>query len=235
MYVCIYRVESSDESSSSGDDQANIINTPSKVLFSPNLRGGETKNLEPLRRPQLPVSNSEDGDEDDDVEEFNPYLFMSQLPDHRLARVPGKICLPPKASEFAGLHTLVLDLDETLVHCTVDPVPNADLVFPVNFNGSSYQVYVRKRPYLDEFLEAVSKQFEVVLFTASQKLYADTLLNLLDPDRKFIHHRLFREACLYVQGNFLKDLTVLDRDLKTVRNDNNVLYYFLFIILNVEY
>ena len=80
----MYRVENSDESSSSSDDeqQANIINTPSKVLFSPHLRGGETKNLEPLRRPQLPLSNSEDGE--DEVEEFNPYLFMSQLPDHRL-------------------------------------------------------------------------------------------------------------------------------------------------------
>lgn len=219
-----YRVDNSDESSSSSDEQqqANIINTPSKVMFSPNLRLGETKNLEPLRRPQLPAqADPQDGD--DEVEEFNPYLFMSQLPDHRLAYIPGKICLPPKSSEFAGMHTLVLDLDETLVHCTVDPIPNADLVFPVNFNNISYEVYVRKRPFLDEFLEAVSKQFEVVLFTASQKIYADTLLNLLDPEHKLIHHRLFREACLYVQGNFLKDLTVLDRDLKTVSHINSMI------------
>lgn len=219
--LCLFRVENSDDSTtSSTDEQTNVINTPSKVMFSPNLRVGETKSLEPLRRPQLPpLANPQDGDED--VEEFNPYLFMAQLPDHRLAHNPDKICLPPKASEFTGFHTLVLDLDETLVHCTVDPIPNADLIFPVNFNGSSYQVYVRKRPYLDKFLESVSKQFEVVLFTASQKIYADTLLNLLDPERKLIHHRLFREACLYIQGNFLKDLTVLDRDLKTVRQLNH--------------
>ncbi|RYY69430.1 hypothetical protein EON63_23665 [archaeon] len=29
------------------------------------------------------------------------------------------------------LPTLVLDLDETLVHCTVDPVDKADVIFPV--------------------------------------------------------------------------------------------------------
>ena len=49
--------------------------------------------------------------------------------------------------------TLALDLDETLVHCTVEPIDNPDLIFPVTFNGTLYDVYVRKRPYLDYFLK----------------------------------------------------------------------------------
>jgi CTD small phosphatase-like protein 2 len=57
----------------------------------------------------------------------------------------------------------------------------------------------------------------VVIFTASQKVYANALLDLLDPAGNLMHHRLFREACLFVQGNFLKDLSVLDRDLSKVR------------------
>lgn len=49
-----------------------------------------------------------------------------------------------------------------------------------------FQVYVRKRPHLDAFLEAVSELFEVVVFTASQQVYAERLLNMIDPQKKFV-------------------------------------------------
>jgi hypothetical protein len=115
-----------------------------------------------------------------DEEEFNPYLFIKSLPRYDLVCGTPRICLPPKA-EGAPAITLVLDLDETLVHCTVDPTPDANLVFPVLFHGMEYQVHVRLRPYLFEFLERVHDQYEVVVFTASQKVYADELLNRIDP------------------------------------------------------
>jgi len=102
-----------------------------------------------------------DIDSSDDLEEeFNPYLFMSSLPSYASVRIHGKLCLPRKNPTASQL-TLALDLDETLVHCTVDPIDKPDLVFPVTFNSVLYQVYVRKRPYLDYFLQTVSKLFEV--------------------------------------------------------------------------
>jgi len=155
-------------------------------------------------------------DEDLDEEEFNPYLFIKSLPDYASV-VPypqSKICLPPKDPSDPPI-TLVLDLDETLVHCTVEPITDADMIFPVTFNGIEYKVHVRTRPYLIDFLEAVSKKFEVVVFTASQRVYANELLKRIDPDGKYIKHRIFREACLLVEGNYLKDLNVLNRNLAT--------------------
>ena len=48
------------------------------------------------------------------------------------------------------------------------------------------------------------------------------LLYFVNAERKHIKHRMFRESCLAVEGNFLKDLNVLGRDLKkSVLVDNS--------------
>lgn len=196
-----------------------VIPAPQGALFSPALSAGDDS---------VSTGESTETPDEDDHEEyyqtgdddFNPYQFIGGLPPYQTAAIKGKICLPQSLKEFPI--TLTLDLDETLVHCSVEPIANPDIIFPVSFNGASYQVYVRKRPYLDHFLNTVAKSFEVVLFTASQRVYADKLLNLIDPEKKLIQHRLFREACLLVQGNYIKDLNVLGRDLKkTVLVDNS--------------
>jgi len=73
-------------------------------------------------------------------------------------------------------------------------------------------VYVAKRPGVDEFLTEMAKYYEIVIYTASLNKYADPLLDLLDPNR-VIRTRLFRESCVYYEGNYVKDLSLLDRDL----------------------
>jgi TFIIF-interacting CTD phosphatase-like protein len=128
-------------------------------------------------------------EDEDDEEEFNPYLFIKSLPPYEYALPPGWKNRPkalPPADHGTHPICLVLDLDETLVHCTVEPVADADMIFPVEFNGMNYQVHVRCRPFLTEFLEAVSKKFEVVIFTASQQVYADKLLDKIDPGESYM-------------------------------------------------
>ncbi|KAJ2704240.1 hypothetical protein H4R19_005260 [Coemansia spiralis] len=149
--------------------------------------------------------------DDEDEDEFNPYLFMANMPPIPKEHTLRPYALPRKTRSSPPI-TLVLDLDETLVHCALTKVDNADLVFPVEYNGVKYSVYCRLRPGYREFLEKASKLFEVVVFTASQQVYADRLLDLIDPHRQYIRHRLFRDSCVYVNTNYVKDLGILGRD-----------------------
>lgn len=124
------------------------------------------------------LEESESPDEDD----FNPWQFIKSLPPYQTVRhLLPPVTLPPKSMN--DKLTLVLDLDETLVHCTVEQVEDADFLFDVVFHGVEYSVHVKLRPYLSKFLDAICGQYEVIIFTASQKVYADQLLNRIDPGR----------------------------------------------------
>lgn len=66
-----------------------------------------------------------------------------------------------------GRKTLVLDLDETLVHSTFQPTDDCSYVIPVEIEGDFYNVYVYLRPGTTEFLRRMSEIYEVVVYTAS--------------------------------------------------------------------
>lgn len=120
---------------------------------------------------------------------------------------------------------MVIDLDETLVHSSFKPIPNADFIVPVEIDGTVHQVYVLKRPHVDEFLKKMGELYECVLFTASLAKYADPVADLLDKWNVF-RARLFRESCVYHMGNYVKDLNKLGRDLqKIVIVDNSPASY----------
>ncbi|XP_021294640.1 CTD small phosphatase-like protein 2 isoform X1 [Herrania umbratica] len=152
----------------------------------------------------------------EEFDDFDPYLFIKNLPELSSVVPTFRPVLLPKQTRSCPPTTLVLDLDETLVHSTLEPCDDADFTFPVNFNLQEHTVYVRCRPHLRDFMERVSSLFEIIIFTASQSIYAEQLLNVLDPKRRIFRHRVFRESCVFVDGNYLKDLSVLGRDLARV-------------------
>ncbi|KAL9657619.1 hypothetical protein ABK040_012698 [Willaertia magna] len=216
----------------------NSANTPTEDnLFSPrrfSLSDSDTDITLGVNYDENAMSKEEDYEEDiydfsyaqlldieyEDDDEFNPFDFIAHLPPKPKIS-SSQYCLPPIDKNGPKV-TLVLDLDETLVHCSTEPMPDADFTFTVLFHGIEYTVYVRKRPYFNEFLEVVSKLFETIVFTASQSVYADKLLSILDPERKYIKYRVFRNSCIDVERNYLKDLEVLGRDLsKTIIVDNS--------------
>ncbi len=160
----------------------------------------------------------------------------------------------PKRNEDLDKPTLVLDLDETLVHSSFKPIPNPDYIIPVEIDGKTVDVYVLKvghawglrgdavrgsmdsmmfvfsshmrthgmqRPWLDHFMARVAEYYEVVVFTASLAKYADPLMDMMDK-AMVVRWRLFRESCCPYEGNYVKDLSWLGRDLsQTIIIDNS--------------
>lgn len=136
-----------------------------------------------------------------------------------------KTLLPDVRPEEAAKKCIVIDLDETLVHSSFKPISNADFIVPVEIDNVIHQVYVLKRPYVDEFLCRMGELFECVLFTASLAKYADPVADLLDKWDVF-HCRLFRESCVFHRGNYVKDLSRLGRELhKIIIVDNSPASY----------
>ncbi|CAN9515255.1 unnamed protein product [Ophioblennius macclurei] len=160
--------------------------------------------------------------------------------------------LPDAEDQDRGKICVVIDLDETLVHSSFKPINNADFIVPVEIEGTTHQVnqdgappagctfkrwfsrktsllvdqvYVLKRPHVDQFLQRMGELFECVLFTASLAKYADPVTDLLDLGGVF-RARLFRESCVFHQGCYVKDLSRLGRDLnKTLILDNSPASY----------
>lgn len=126
-----------------------------------------------------------------------------------------KYLLPAVRPQDSSKKCVVIDLDETLVHSSFKPISNADFIVPVEIDGTVHQVYVLKRPFVDEFLKKMGELFECVLFTASLAKYADPVADLLDKWGVF-RARLFRESCVFHRGNYVKDLSRLGRDLAHV-------------------
>ena len=186
-----------------------------------------------------------------------------------------RMAIPPQPSvaqvALSKPKTLVLDLDETLIHSTsrmgpgsLNPVTSIDAsgrvsykadvsglkvrVVEVVLDGRSVIYHVYKRPWVDFFLRKVSvtcscarflelsalslldpqvsKWYTVIVFTASMQEYADPVIDWLDPNRVLVHSRLFRESCTYVNGSYVKDLTIVDADLgKVCLVDNSPISY----------
>ncbi|KAM4689080.1 CTD small phosphatase-like protein [Discoglossus pictus] len=129
--------------------------------------------------------------------------------------------LPPLVEENGGIqkgdHTQVIPISS--------PINNADFIVPVEIDGTIHQVYVLKRPHVDEFLQKMGDLFECVLFTASLAKYADPVADLLDRWGVF-KARLFRESCVFHRGNYVKDLSRLGRELnKVIIVDNSPASY----------
>ena len=111
--------------------------------------------------------------------------------------------LPPIDSKYK--YTLVLDMDETLIH-----------FFFTHINGMFFV-----RPFCFDFLNELNDLYEIITFTAGTKDYADMILNQLDINNNIFKYRLYRQHITISELNIFKDLDKIGRDLsKTIIIDN---------------
>ena len=136
----------------------------------------------------------------------------------------------------------LFDLDETIVHCigeinikNLDSLSRqSDAKLKVCLPGGKKEVTIgiNIRPHWEEALKKIKDKYHIVAFTASHESYADSVLNYLDPEKKYFEYRLYRAHCVLCVIDdmkfYVKDLKILEDnyDLKdVVIIDNSVLSF----------
>lgn len=144
-----------------------------------------------------------------------------------------------RSSSRLGQKTLVIDLDETLIHSLakggrmssghmVEVKLNTTVGFGGTTLGPQHPIlyYVHKRPHCDDFLRKVCKWYNLVVFTASVQEYADPVIDWLEQERKYFSGRYYRQHCTFRNGAYIKDLSSVEPDLtKVMILDNSPLSY----------
>ena len=206
----------------------------------------EIPSINNIKKPYTKRTNSE-------LKNINPNIFTQLNPNqnqmnilqkeinpHNLAFTPTnksqniinqELLLSPKSIKFINKKTLILDIDETLVHSSLIPFKKNDIELEISLEGVPYTVYVLVRPGVEKFLKEIGKHFEVITFTASIPEYAKKLIEILDKE-KIIKHQLFREHCTRINGTYIKELKKLNRNMQDVIIVDNSPVAFAFDINN---
>ena len=100
-------------------------------------------------------------------------------------------------------YTLVLDLDETLIH------------FKAHLNDDNSGI-LQFRPYISEFLSNINNYYELIVFTAATQDYADPIINAIEQKGTKFAYRLYRMHTTIRGNDFVKDLSKLGRDLSRI-------------------
>lgn len=166
---------------------------------------------------------------------FQALKFVKTLAPIDTALIRSKRVYLEKRKGWANRKTLIFDLDETLVHCCENlSKAHPDVVLPITFpTGEVVNAGINIRPYARECLKEANRLFEVMVFTASHRCYADVVLDYLDPSGDLVHHRLYRENCVETQNVLIKDLRIFgNRRLQDLIIVDNAAYSFAYQLDN---
>lgn len=91
---------------------------------------------------------------------------------------------------------LVFDMDETLICAKYTSKLPFGFKTTDKITSEGEEICVSRRPFVEDCLKKLSELYEIVVFTAGIKDYADQILNLLDKDNQIFKKRLYRTDCI---------------------------------------
>jgi len=181
------------------------------------------------------------------IDNINEYTkqCLELIPDlYELKEIPrckNKIHIDFLKKNLSPKKVALFDLDETIVHCigeiNMNNVENfsrqSDAKIKVQLpGGKKITIGINIRPHWEQALDILKDKYHIIAYTASHESYADSVLNYLDPEKKYFEYRLYRCHCvlcnIYEMKFYVKDLGILEEccDLKdVVLIDNSVLSF----------
>ena len=202
--------------------------------------GTRASGLENPQRPEISAENLKSPTSPPSSLRMTKYPRVPTPPRPLIPRRQPSYTMPsPQSFSAMPQKTLVIDLDETLIHSLAKGgrmssghMVEVKLNMPVGLEGKTLGpqhpilYYVHKRPHCDDFLRKICKWYNLVVFTASVQEYADPVIDWLEQERKYFSARYYRQHCTFRNGAYIKDLSSVEPDLSRVMIlDNSPLSY----------
>ena len=141
--------------------------------------------------------------------------------------------LPPLKKGDNYILTIILDLDETLITFEKEEkeeneeYEENDEEYEEDEENENKKMIIR--PGLYNFLDnLINLKCELIIFTSSNKNYADKIIDEIEKNKKYFKKRLYRENCVLIGSAYVKDISKLGRDLsKVIIIDNDLACFYL--------
>ena len=173
--------------------------------YNVNTETNENK----IKRPSIPITKISDDLRDinalveNDIKLFSKQKNKEQEKNIILDYEKNRASAPFLKNKNQKKYTLVLDLEETLVH--------------IKQSGECIL-----RPGLYQFLKDIKPYYELVSFSNESKYSSEPIIDIIEEKKKFFDYNLYREHLTFIGKEFIKDLSKLGRDIKKVIIVDNI-------------
>ena len=185
----------------------NFVKKHNKIYeeYNINTETNETT----LNRPSIPITKITEDLKDinalveNDIKLFSKQKNKEQENNIILDYEKNRASPPFLKNKNQKKYTLVLDLEETLVH--------------INQLGECIL-----RPGLYKFLKNIKPYYELVSFSNESKYSSEPIIDIIEEKNKYFDYNLYREHLTFIGKEFIKDLSKLGRDIKKVIVVDNI-------------